>query len=310
LTQQRKRSPPPLLVGNTSYLANSTLLHLTSHDNHTHQTEETPLGAMPRPFIKSEPLSSGATGFNHSVLDPRLASNIKKEPSSSTSASAAVSGPSHPTINHNAAIATVGKAPMAKAEPSPSSLAIDPVPTREPYPNVDHDTVAAITPQASVVRRSLCLPPPMLLPRPSMGAPIVKRNLHLLSVVCPALQLSQVPPRMFQNQTDGRHFIPTRGNSPIHSTTLVSLSQNHLQRQFPLPISPRLSTPHVLERLPHSHRNLDRACDNRLYRNWCRSSLADISIHRPPRPPNVISPETTGSTSTGTTSCQAGMAVR
>ena len=91
---------------------------------------------------------------------------------------------------------------------------------REPYPNVNH-TAAIITPQASFVkkepsssspsatnasvfnitsrsiiprlllppcsnfrlsRRSLRLPPPMLR---SVGAPIVKRNLHL-SVVCPA----------------------------------------------------------------------------------------------------------------------------
>ena len=64
-------------------------LHLTSHDNHNHRTEETP-PAMPPPFIKAEPSPSGATAFNHSVLDPRLAANIKKEPSFSTSASAPV----------------------------------------------------------------------------------------------------------------------------------------------------------------------------------------------------------------------------
>ena len=60
--QQRKRSPPPLLVGNTSYLANSTLLHLTSHDNHNHRTKTPP--AMPPPFIKTVPSSTGAAAFN------------------------------------------------------------------------------------------------------------------------------------------------------------------------------------------------------------------------------------------------------
>ena len=43
---------------------------------------------MPPPFIETEPSSSGAMAFNHGVLDPRLAANIKKEPSSSASASA------------------------------------------------------------------------------------------------------------------------------------------------------------------------------------------------------------------------------
>ena len=109
--------------------------------------------ALPPPFIKIEPSSSGATAFNHSVLAPRLTANIKKEPSFSTSASAPVFRKEpYPTINHNAAIATVHKAQIAKAVPSSSSVAIDPVPMREPYPNVNHDT-ATITPQASFVNK-------------------------------------------------------------------------------------------------------------------------------------------------------------
>ena len=34
----------------------------------------------------------------------------------------------------------------------------------------------------------------------------------------------------------------------------------------------------VLDRLPHSHRNLDRACDNRLYRYWYRSATFQSTV--------------------------------
>jgi len=142
----------------------------------------------------------------------------------------------------------------------------------------------------------------MLRPRPAPIRPLItaalmlpparrqllKRNLHLLSVMCPAqlstnaLQLSY-PPHMFQNQPDGRRFIPTRGSRPIHAAILVS-------EEPPPPPPTSASAPdvlrviyflRVLNRLPHSHRNLDRACDN-----GCTGTGTgpppDISIHRRP----------------------------
>ena len=101
-------------------------------------------------------------------------------------------------------------------------------------------------------------------------APIFKQNLHLLSVMCPALQLSP-PPRMFQ----------TAGTSPPPEAAARNPS---------VPLVRAASTPNVSSRyLPsdplHPHPGSppvrpDRACDNRLYRY--RPRLLDISIHSHP----------------------------
>jgi len=133
-----------------------------------------------------------------------------------SNASVFISGP----VNHTAdATTTMLHLPTVKKEP-PSSA-------------TNASAQAGAHPTAAAADASTC------------KAPIVKRNLHLLSVMCPAklstntLQLSH-PPRMFQTQPDGRHFIPPEAAAQSTQQSLCPLSQNnlHLQRQLPLPMSP------------------------------------------------------------------------
>ena len=136
-------------MGNTSYPE----FHFTSLDlARQSQPQNRDVSRNASSICQHEPSSSAQRPSNHSVLDPRLAANIKEEPPYSASVGAPVfRNEPYLTINHNAAIATVRKATMSKVEPSSSSLAIDPV--REPYPNVKHDTAAATTPHPSVVKK-------------------------------------------------------------------------------------------------------------------------------------------------------------